>query len=147
MTFSKLRKALGSNHKEGSWELSRYCTIDGFNCIGTAGKLFKYFERNYNPLEIISYADRRWSQGNMYYKLGFKLDHISPPNYWYMKTCNYKYRMHRFAFRKNNLKNKLELFNSNLSEWENMKANSYDRIWDCGNLVFKINYNNSLLLT
>ena len=36
------------------------------------------------------------------------------------------------------LKNKLESFNSELSEWENMKNNGYDRIWDCGNYVFYI---------
>jgi len=32
----------------------------------------------------------------------------------------------------------LETFNPDLTEWENMKVNGFDRIWDCGNLVFKM---------
>ena len=36
-------------------------------------KLLKYFERNYKPKSIITYADRSYSQGNMYKQLGFNL--------------------------------------------------------------------------
>jgi len=32
---------------------------------------------------------------------------------------------------------KLANFNPNLSEWENMKNNGYDRIWDCGHLKYE----------
>jgi hypothetical protein len=140
MTFSKLRKVLALEHKENHYELSRFAAINNFVIVGGADKLLKYFERNYNPYEIRTYADRRWSQGDVYYKLGFKLDHISPPNHWYLK--NYLQRIYRFNFRKNVLKDKLEKFDPKLSEWENMKANGYDRIWDCGNLVFKKTYSN-----
>jgi len=133
MTFGK-RKITGADNME--WELIRYCTIANFNCIGTAGKLLKHFERNYNPKQITTYADKRWSQGNMYYKLEFKLSHISKPNYWYMNK-NYLKRHHRVAFQKHKLKDKLDKFDPKLSEWENMQVNGYDRIWDCGNMVFK----------
>ena len=34
------------------------------------------------------------------------------------------------------LPKKLNVFNPKLSEWENMKKNKYDRIWDCGNLKY-----------
>jgi len=40
---------------------------------------------------------------------------------------------------KHKLKDKLALFDPKLTEWENMQNNGYDRIWDCGNLVFKYN--------
>jgi len=136
MTFGQ-RKITGS--KELPWELIRYATIANFNCIGVAGKLFKYFRLHQQFTSIISYADRRWSEGNLYYQLGFQLDHISSPNYWYVSKSNYLRRYHRYNFRKNILKDKLEKFDPNLSEWENMKNNGYDRIWDCGNLVFKYN--------
>lgn len=137
-TFSKLRAALGSVHKEDQYELSRFCTISIFNVIGIAGKFLSYFEKKYNPKQIISYADKRWSIGGLYNKLGFTLDHISLPNYWYIK--NNTIRHHRFGFQKHLLKDKLETFDSNLTEWENMKANGYDRIWDCGNYVFVKKY-------
>ena len=34
----------------------------------------------------------------------------------------------------------VEIFDESLSEWENMKLNGYDRIWDCGNYVFMKEY-------
>jgi hypothetical protein len=70
MTFGKPRF-----NKNYEYELIRYATSK--HVIGGAGKLLKYFERNYKPKSIITYADRRFSQGNMYSKLGFTLDHIS----------------------------------------------------------------------
>lgn len=134
MTFGK-RKITGT--KELEWELIRYATLGSFNCIGVASKILKHFERNWKPKKIISYADRRWSQGNLYYQLGFKLTHTSSPNYWYLNKLNYYHRIHRTMFMKHKLKNKLKRYNNKLSEWENMKINGYDRIWDCGNYVFE----------
>jgi len=139
MTFCKNRKALGKNHIEGEWELSRYVTINGFSIVGGAGKLLKYFERNWSPKKITSYADIRWSQGNLYYKLGFEKIHQSNPNYWYFKGSSYNLK-HRFNFRKSELSKKLENFDPNKTEWQNMKGNKWKRIWDCGNLVFEKKY-------
>lgn len=137
MTFCKLRTALGNSHKVDEWELSRYCTVSNFNCIGIASKLLRHFEKTYKPKSILTYADRRWSTGNMYYKLGFELLHISPPNYWYIHK-NYIYkRYHRYNFRKNILFEKLDNFDPKLTENDNMKNNNYSRIWDCGNYVYK----------
>jgi len=36
------------------------------------GKLLKYFIDKHSPDEIMSYADKDWSDGNVYRKLGFK---------------------------------------------------------------------------
>ena len=57
------------------------------------------------------------------------------PNYWYIKNGN---RYYRYNFRKNILHKKLEIFDGNISEWENMKVNGYDRIWDCGSFKFEL---------
>jgi hypothetical protein len=139
MSFGKNRKALGLAHKENCWELIRFCSVLNFNIVGIGSKLLSYFEKNYNPQKIISYADRRWSNGNFYTQIGFTLDHISRPNYWYVPLTGQK-RFHRFNFRKQILSKKLETYNPDLSEWENMQLNGYDRIWDCGNYVFIKNY-------
>ena len=48
-------------------------------------------------------------------------------------------RFNRVKFQKHKLANILEIFNSELSEVENMYANGYERIWDCGNLCFVYN--------
>tara|TARA_R110002020_G_scaffold90534_26_gene220508 strand:+ start:59 stop:277 length:219 start_codon:yes stop_codon:yes gene_type:complete len=70
--------------------------------------------------------------------MGFDLVSQSPPNYWYVNCSNYQKLFHRFNFRKNILNEKLESFDESLTEWENMKNNGYDRIWDCGNLKFEM---------
>lgn len=130
MTFCKSRF-----NKKYEWELSRFSSALNTTVIGGASKLLKYFIRNYNPNSIISYANRRYSNGNLYKQLGFDFLHNSSPNYFYIKgDCLDLYT--RQAFQKHTLKNKLEIFNSDNSEWENMMNNGYDRIWDCGNSVW-----------
>lgn len=135
MTFSKNRICLGQKASEDSWELLRFCSLIDTLVIGAANKLLKFFEKEYKPQKIKTYADKRWSVGNMYRILGFQELKASEPNYWYFKTPEKLY--HRFNFRKQELPKKLEKFNPNLTEWENMVENGWDRIWDCGNYVFQ----------
>jgi hypothetical protein len=134
MTFGKSRF-----NKKYKYELLRFCNKLGYHIPGSASKLLKYFERNYKPKSLISYADRRWSRGNVYEKLGFKMIGKSKPNYWYFKlTSNIRYS--RINFQKHKLKDILEKFDETLSESENMKLNGYNRIYDCGNLVYVKEY-------
>lgn len=132
MTFSKCRF-----NKQYEYELLRFCNKIGYHIPGAASKLLKYFERKYNPSSIISYADRRWSTGKLYKSIGFTLNHISKPNYWYFKTSDSSKLYNRIKFQKHNLKKLLPKFDESLSEVENMVLNGYDRIFDCGNLVFE----------
>jgi hypothetical protein len=48
----------------------------------------------------------------------------------------------RIDFQKHKLKNKLDFYNKNLTEIENMKLNNYHRIFDCGNIKYL--YKNTL---
>ena len=132
MTFGHKRLALGNTPTLDEYELIRFATCK--TVIGIAGKLLNYFVKNYNPTKIISYADRRWSQGNLYKQLGFEKISNGVPNYWYID--NSFNRVHRFNFRKNVLNEKLKTFDATLTEWENMQLNEYDRIWDCGSLKY-----------
>ena len=50
----------------------------------------------------------------------------------------YKTREHRFKYRKSELSKILNEYNDLLSEWENMKNNNYDRIWDCGSKKYQL---------
>ena len=139
MTFGKLRLALGyKSSKDGEYEMYRFC-VGNKNVIGAGGKLLSYFIKSYKPSKIISYADRRWTSNNnaFYNKIGFIQKSITSPNYWYVNVKNYMHRIHRFNFRKQVLSKILEIFDPNLTEWENMQINEYDRIWDCGNLKYE----------
>jgi hypothetical protein len=119
-------------------ELLRYSVKNNTQIVGGASKLLKYFENNNkNCKELISYADLRYSNGSLYETLGFKLDHISKPNYWYIIGGELK---HRVNYQKHKLSKILKIYEESLTEWENMLNNGYDRIWDCGNLVYKKTY-------
>jgi len=137
MSFSKPSIAKGWKGSEIKvWDLNKFCT-DGRNIVGVASKMLKYFMKKYEWEEIRTYSDRRWGTGNVYEKMGFSFSHNSQPNYWYFKlNAHNRVRYHRYNFRKSLLKNKLVSFDENKTEWENMSANGYDRIWDCGSAVY-----------
>jgi hypothetical protein len=139
MTFGKLRSALGNkNIQIDCWELYRFCSKLNTTITGGASKLLNYFVNNHNPQKIISYADKRWSVGNLYESIGFKLISDGVPNYWYYGRGNSYKRYHRYGFAKHTLHTKLNNYDDKLSEWENMKNNGYDRIWDCGSIKFEL---------
>jgi very-short-patch-repair endonuclease len=132
MTFSKCR----FRNTLSDWELVRFCNKLNYHIPGAASKLLKYFEQKYIPQKLISYADRRWSKGNLYQQLGFKFIENTRPNYWYFKKPELKL-YNRLSFQKHKLCYKLEHFDVNKTEHENMKNNGYNRIYDCGNMVFE----------
>jgi hypothetical protein len=128
MTFGSLRKSMGSNSVENSYELYRFCNELNTSVIGGASKLLKHFINTYQPKEIISYADRRWSKGNLYEKLGFKFVSNTPKSFSYI--INNK-REYRFKFRKDVL---IKLgFDSKKTSHEIMLERNIFRIYDCGN--------------
>lgn len=137
MTFSKPRISLGQKSREdGVWELSRFASVSDTYAPGVASKLFSYFLDKYFPKMIYTYSDVRWNTGILYKNLGMKYLGRTNPNYWYIEK-NRK-RSHRFKYRKQVLKEKLSYFNEDLTEYENMLQNNYDRIWDCGNDKWEI---------
>lgn len=126
MTFdhSEGRKKMPIN----DWNLSRFCNKLNTSIIGGASKLFQFFIRNYSPLRVISYADRNWSNGNLYFKLGFSHISNSKEDYKYVVENR---RIHKSRFRKSKL-------DTNLSESEYMRLNSIPKIWDCGKMKFEL---------
>jgi hypothetical protein len=122
--------------KDKPAELLRYSNKLNCNVIGGASKLLSYFIKIFKPTRIVTYTDLRWNTGNMYKQLGFKFMHVSDPNYFYFKSDIRL--MSRIQFQKHKLKDKLENFNPELTEWENMVNNGYNRIWDCGNSKWEL---------
>lgn len=129
MTFSSPRLAMGGKPSSRTWELSRYAT--SANVIGGASKLISFFIKNYKPKLIYSYSDNRWSNlsKNLYTSIGFLFKSRSTPGYYYTK--DFKERLHRFNFRKHNLK-KMGMNISGKTEKQIMEELKYSKIWDCG---------------
>ena len=133
MTFGNRRVAMGKKlTNKGEFELLRFCNKLNTNVIGGASKLFKYFIKNYNPIEITTYADRSFSQGELYRTLGFTFIGKTQPNYYYVIN---KHKKHRFNFRKDILIK--QGFDSNKTEHEIMLERKIYRIYDSGNLKFE----------
>ncbi|KLT64176.1 hypothetical protein [Pedobacter sp. BMA] len=80
-TFSALRRM---NHSENykSAELIRFAVQAGHSVTGGLSKLLKHFEAQYQPNDIMSYADRDWSAGEAYEKLNFKFINAIAPQYF-----------------------------------------------------------------
>jgi len=136
MTFENTRKSI-ENNNINSFTLNRFCTKLNTQVIGGASKLLKYFIKTYKPKSIISFADKRYSQGNLYEKLGFIMIKHNQPTYTYFKN-NELIRYHRFNFRKEIL-NK-NGFNTCKTEREIMKERGYLRIFDSGNIKYLMKF-------
>ena len=117
-----------------SSELTRFASDYHYICQGVGGKLFNWFIKNYKPLEVKSFADKRWTLDkncNLYTKLGFKLVKELNPDYEYVLDSNPSKRMHKFNFRKSILSKKYNL-PLTMTESEMTKELGYSKIWNCG---------------
>lgn len=110
MSFGKPR----FNGYECDYELIRYCNKIGYTVIGGFSKLLKTMDE----YTILSYANRRWSDGNVYIKNGFKFLKSTKPGFFYHKG---------------------EYIKSRYSDMRPLKVlhdEGWLRVYDCGNLVF-----------
>ena len=117
------------------WELTRFASDYHYVCQGVGGKMFNWFIKKYDPSEVKSFADRRWTldkEDNLYVKLGFKLiEELKPEYRYYNPKVSKVKRFHKFGFRKQILNRKYG-FPLSMTETEMVQALGYDRIWDCG---------------
>jgi hypothetical protein len=137
MTFSSNNVYMGDGKtKEGVWNLSRFACDNDYHVIGIASKMLSHFKKNNDYSRIVSYADLRWSnvEDNMYCSLGFHRIGGDNITYYYIIDG---IRKHRWNYRKSNLRKLFpKTFDSNLTEYENMNKNGYDRVWNCGIVKF-----------
>jgi hypothetical protein len=126
MTFDRFegRKKM----EEGGWNLSRFCNLTGTNVVGGASKLLSYFTSKYKPSRIVSYADRDWSDGGLYRKLGFNLISEGRPDYKYIVEGM---RVHKSNFKKSKLK-------YTETEKEYVEKSGIEKVWDCGKSKFEM---------
>jgi hypothetical protein len=132
MTIGKSRY-----NKKYQYELIRFCSKCHHNIIGAFSKMLSYFRTVYKFETMISYANKRWSDGSLYSKNSFNYLGDSEPNYYYFKRNEMKL-FSRHYFQKHLLKDKLNKFEEDLTETENMYLNGYRKIYDCGQKCFLI---------
>ena len=122
-------------YNKDDYEIIRMCAKLGCNVIGAPSKILKYFIKMYNPNTIISYANRRWSLGNVYNKIGFDLIDSLEPNHYYFKNNT---MFHRRKFQVKNVKNMLkENYDNTISGMDNVVQQlDMHVIWDSGNYKY-----------
>lgn len=121
-------------HLEGVYELSRFATKT--HVVGGASRLLKNFIKTKSPTEIFSFSDNRFSQGDIYRKLGFEQTGIVPPMQSYVE--NYSARHHKLAMNKRKILKSNPHLSDKLSEWQLLQSLGYDRIWDCGKIKWTL---------
>ena len=144
MSFSK--SGLHEQKNDNFFELVRYAVKSGVRLIGGASKLLTCFEKNHNPVYLLSYSDNDFFTGNMYLKLGFVLEKYTKPRYhWYMRdqtvrtreSSQLKYLSRQYP----------ELYKESLS----IEGNKEDfimtslravKVWHSGNKRWVKSYNN-----
>ena len=100
------------------WEIIRECSKLGYITIGGKEKLWKYFINKYNPSSVISYCDFSKFEGKSYLKLNFKKIGLNKSGFVWVSE--------RFD----------ETFWRNPYKHKEMKEAGYNKIYDCGQLVF-----------
>lgn len=133
------KRACSGNGNSGGWDLRRFCTKCGWQIIGGAGKLLKYFIRKYGPENIYSFASCDISDGNLYKSLGFvPMGHSR--SYWYINRRNLK-RYHRSTFTKKSLKRR-GWYEEGKTEEEIMTDRGFLKIRDAGMEKWELDVSN-----
>jgi hypothetical protein len=73
-----------------SFELIRFCHKQGVIVVGGISKLIQAFQKDFSPGDIMTYADRDWSQDSSLTKIGFKnMGQTSPQEFWFCDQERY----------------------------------------------------------
>lgn len=133
--FAAARPMKSKGHDYTSAELVRFATKTGYTITGGLGKLVKHFLKQVSVNDLMTYADRDWSLGKGYDKLGFHFSGNTDPVTFYVetKTMN-RYTSHRLpkkiltAFDKQN--------SLNLDDF--LTQNGFLKVFNTGNLKYHL---------
>ncbi len=123
MTFAR-------HHRQTSKDLvlNRFCVRDNYTIVGGIAKMLK-FASIQEP--IVSYSDNRWSEGDIYKRLNFKLEAQLAPDYFYINKSG--------VFSKQSKKKTKEEAAIGMSEHEIRLSQGYLRVYDCGKKRWRLN--------
>lgn len=106
--------------------LSRLCFREGYQIIGGASKLVKNSIKSEGYSEVITWSDNRFTNGDLYKKLGFTNTVSYGPDYVYVDIKNSK------ILSKQSQQKKKTNCPPEITEVEWAKSQGLWRMWDCG---------------
>lgn len=81
--FSGGRKMADKREGYRSFELLRFCHKQTVHVVGGFSKLLDAFQRVFDPGDIMTYADKDWSDGSIYEQMGFaRVGETEPQLFW-----------------------------------------------------------------
>jgi len=122
---------------DNEYEILRYCNKLNINVINGFKHLIDYFNNNYNPNNIIFYADRRYYNNSNYEKLGFKLITYTEPKYYYVNNSQTK-KYNNIEIHKDQLINK-DIFENQIEPLTTYEK-KFLKIYDCGDIKFEMRF-------
>lgn len=120
-TFSKARTMFDGPTYYKSFELERFANLSGITVVGGLSKLVRYFITHHGAIHLMTYADKDWSNGKSYLKLGFIQHSLLPANLLYINSRTWQ----RF-------------FPNRLSE-QQLQSPDLIKIYNAGSVKFVLN--------
>ena len=122
-TFSNSRVMTDSSALYRSYELVRFSSLRGTTVNGGLSKLLNFFIEQHHPAHLMTYADRDWSSGNSYKKMGFVfLENTLPQEFFIHPDEMIRYYPHRLP--------------AKISSTDEMIKSGYIKIYNAGNAKF-----------
>ncbi|MBE7175889.1 MAG: hypothetical protein INR69_05770 [Mucilaginibacter polytrichastri] len=117
-----------------SHELVRFASLPGITITGGFDKMIRAFADEIRPADIMTYADRDWSDGRGYEKLGFLRENETDPQAFYVHPGErIRYYPHRLPEK---IMQRFEASGSaDISAF--LRAEGYFRIHNAGNIKFR----------
>ena len=93
--FSGGRKMNNRPDDYRSFELLRFCHKQGTQVVGGFSKLLDAFQRAFQPGDLMTYADKDWTDGESYRKTGFTIvGETDPQLFWVNRATKQRYDEH-----------------------------------------------------
>jgi len=126
--------SFGVHHRNSTqWVLNRFCCKSRTRIQGVASKLLDHARKENQELSnIVSWSDNRWSEGNLYTKLGFEKSEVLPPDYSYYDSHSGLIKSKQSCTKK-----KLHAVDNQTEVQKAVELGMY-RIWDCGKIRWQL---------
>jgi hypothetical protein len=89
-SFSGGKNILRDGQLYRSFELIRFANLVNCTVVGGLDKLLKAFTKEFHPDDMMTYADRDWSDGRSYERLGFERVGATPPQVFYVNSLTFE---------------------------------------------------------
>ena len=131
-SFSGARKCVRGGQVYRSFELLRFANKCHHTVVGGLDKLIQHFITNHQPDDLMTYADRDWSDGRGYRKIGFVGSEITDPQYFWLEVSTQtRHYPHRLPLQ---IPEQYHLNGAEVALFLNQ--NGFRKVWNNGNIKF-----------